>query len=339
MFKLGIIGCGRIVEEGHSKAYRALTDEVEVVAISDPSPERLKVIGDILGVDKSHHFQDYKDMLAKVELDIVDVAVPHFLHEKIVIDCAEAGLDILSEKPLATNLEEVDRMLAAIEKSKVKLGVFHNYKYMPFYQKAIELIEDGAIGKPFFVRSEGLSGGHYPGAKGYDPDWRTKSAASGGGCLLDNGYHNVYLIREMMASPIESVYASVGTYVQPIDVDDLAVVNFRHKNGGTSILMVSWAIRAGGIRANEVHGTEGTISFDKKEGDIALYRNAIGDWEYFNLGDGARPSEVFAEIINDCFQAIKKGERLPVDGKEARRNLEIIMAAYESAKTGRVIKV
>jgi predicted dehydrogenase len=339
MFKLGIIGCGRIVEEGHSKAFKALTDEVEVVAISDPSPERLKVIGDILGVKEGGRFQDYKEMLGKVKIDFVDIAVPHFLHEKVVIDCAAAGLNIINEKPLATNLEEADRMLAAVEKNKVKLCIIHNYKYHPHYKKAIELIKDGAIGKPFFIRSEGLGGGHYPGAKGYDPDWRTKSTRSGGGCLLDNGYHNIYLVREMMGSPIKSVYATAGTYVQPIDVDDLAVATFKHENGGTSIVMVSWAVKAGGIRANEVHGTEGSISFDKPDRPLALYRNKRGEWEYPDLGPKTDFNVSFVGIMRDCFQAVRKGGPLPTDGKEGRKNLEIIMAAYKSAKTGEVVEI
>ena len=338
MFKLGIIGCGRIVEEGHSIAYQALTNEVEAIAISDPSPERLKVIGDKMGIGENLRFQDYKEMISKVELNLVDIAVPHFLHEQIVIDCAAAGLDIISEKPLATNLDEVDRMLAVVEEKGVRLGVLHNYTYQPNFEKALELIKEGAIGKPFFIRSEGLGGGHYPGAKGYDPAWRTKSVASGGGCLLDNGYHNIYLVRKMMGSEIESVYASIGTYVQPIDVDDLAIVTFRHQNGGTSIIMVSWAVKAGGIRANEIHGTQGTISFDKPEGDLALYRNNVRDWEYFDLKPEAKRGG-FTGIMHDCLQAIVEGKPMPAEGMEARRNLEIIMGAYESAKTGEVVRV
>ncbi|MGQ9630057.1 MAG: Gfo/Idh/MocA family protein [bacterium] len=335
-FKLGIIGCGRIVEVGHSKALKALADEVEVVALADPSEERLKTIGNDLGVDAKNRFKDYKDMLRKVRLDFVDIALPHFLHVEAIEEAARAKVNIISEKPLATNLEEVERIEEAIERNGVQLGVLHNYIYIPQYRRAIELIEEGAIGKPFLIRSEGLGGGHWPGTPSYDPDWRTKRTKSGGGCLLDNGYHNVYLARAMMRSPVKYVYAQIGTFVQPIDVDDLAVVLFKHENGGTSSIQVGWAVKGGGARVNEVHGTKGSISFDKKENPLALYDNERGGWEYPQVcGD----ENSFTGIMGDILRAVRGGKPVPAGVQEARKNLEIVMAAYESARRGDVVEV
>ncbi len=337
MFKLGIIGCGRIVECAHIGALKSLADEVRVIAVSDKSEERLEVVSKLLAPEDVKGYADYKKMLREEELDFVDIAVPHFLHKEILIASARAGVNIIIEKPLATTLEEADLMLEAVEENKVNLCVLHNYRYNPYTAKALELIREGKIGKPFLIRNEGLGGSHWSGAKGYDPDWRTKSSKSGGGCLLDNGYHNIYLAREMMQSPVKSVYARAGTFVQDIDVDDTAVLLLNHESGGTSSIQVSWGVKAGGVRANEVHGDKGSISFTREDRPLSLFSNRTGEWEYPELKD--EPKGSFAGLMHDCFEAVRRGRPVPTDGKEARRNLEIIMAAYESAKTGKVVKV
>jgi len=337
MFKLGIIGCGRIVECAHLGALESLADEVRVIAISDKSKERLEVVSKLPALGNAKCYDDYQKMLQEEKLDFVDIAVPHFLHKEILIASAQAGVNIIIEKPLATTLEEADLMLEAVGENKVNLCVLHNYRYNPHTAKALELIKEGKIGKPFLIRSEGLGGSHWSGAKGYDPDWRTKSAKSGGGCLLDNGYHNIYLAREMMQSPVKSVYARVGTFVQDINVDDTAVLLLNHESGGTSSIQVSWSVKAGGVVANEVHGDKGSISFNRENRPLSLFSNRTGQWEYPEVEDGAKNS--FAGLMHDCFEAVGKGRPVPTDGREARRNLEIIRAAYESAETGKVIEV
>ncbi len=337
MFKLGIIGCGRIVECAHIGALKSLANEVRVVAISDKSKERLEVVSKLPALGDVQGYDDYQKMLKEEKLDFVDIAVPHFLHKEILIASAQAGVNIIIEKPLATTLEEADRMLEAVEENRVNLCVLHNYRYNLSTAKALELIKEGRIGKPFLIRSEGLGGSHWSGARGYDPDWRTKSAKSGGGCLLDNGYHNIYLAREMMQSPVKSVYARVGTFVQDINVDDTAVLLLNHESGGTSNIQVSWSVKAGGVTANEVHGDKGSISFSRENRPLSLFSNRTGQWEYPELKEGFENS--FAGLMHDCFEAVRKGRPMPTDGREARRNLEIIRAAYESAKTGKVIEV
>lgn len=334
--RVGIIGCGRIVEEGHARAFRDNNNRVEVVALADPSLERLRVIGDLLDVPQEGHFADYKEMLAHTELDLVDLALPHFLHEEVTLYAAEQGVDILSEKPLSTSLESVDHILQAVEEHGVRLGVYHNYKWMPAFAKAKELVEEGCIGQPFLIRFEYLGGGHYPGAKGYDPDWRTKAARAGGGCLLDNGYHFCYLAEWLMGSPVESVYGRVGTFVQRQDVDDLALLLLSHVNGTVSSIQFSWAVKAGGERASEVYGTQGTLRFQWGEQPLSLYENRVGVWTYPEVDADAHS---FSALLGEFLTAFQTGGPLPVSGEEARHNLAIVMAGYQSQETGQVIEI
>jgi len=304
------------------------------VALADPSPERLRVIGELLDVPGERRFADYKRMLDETELDFVDLALPHFLHEEVTIYVAEQGVDILSEKPLSISLESVDRILRAVEENGVRLGVYHNYKWMPVFARAKELIEEGRIGQPFLIRFEHLGGGHYPGAQGYDPDWRTKAARAGGGCLLDNGYHYCYLAEWLMGSPVESVYGRVGTFVQRQDVDDLALLLLGHANGHTTSIQFSWAVKSGGQGASEIYGTEGTLRFRWRDHPLALYENRVGKWDYPELGAGANS---FSALLGEFLTTFQTGEPLPVSGEEARHNLAIVMAGYESSQQGAAV--
>jgi len=334
--RVGIIGCGRIVEEGHARAFRDNSSRVEVVALADPSPERLRIVGESLDVPEEGRFADYKRMLAQTELDLVDLALPHFLHEEVTVYAAEQGVAILSEKPLSTSLESVDRILRAVEENDVRLGVYHNYKWMPAFAKAKELIEEGRIGQPFLVRFEYLGGGHYPGAQGYDPDWRTKAVRAGGGCLLDNGYHFCYLAEWLMGSPVESVYGRVGTFVQQQDVDDLALLLLSHANGAISSIQFSWAVKSGGERASEVYGTEGTLRFRWGEQPLALYENRVGEWAYPEVDADAHS---FSALLGEFLTAFRTGGPMPVSGEEARHNLAIVKAGYESSQRGMPVSV
>ncbi|MCD6289722.1 MAG: Gfo/Idh/MocA family oxidoreductase [Anaerolineae bacterium] len=334
MLTAAIIGCGRIVEEGHLKAFQALQDRVQVVALADPTPERRALIGDALGIPEESRYGDYHDLLDREQPDFVDLALPHFLHEEVTIACAQAGRHILTEKPLTTSLESADRILAAVRQAGVHLGIIHNYRYLPYNISAFQLIGEGKIGDPFFIRSEGLGGGHYRGAAGFDPDWRAKGARSGGGALIDNGYHNMYVAEAMMQSPVKSVYAHVGTYVQHQDVDDLAVVMLEHENNGVTSVQVSWAIRGGGQPVSEVHGTAGSLRITR--GGLEIFENEKGEWEPQDTG-GRDFKSSFTGLFSDFISALEQGRSPQLDGRAARHNLAIVMAAYESSRRRRPV--
>ncbi|MFH1007254.1 MAG: Gfo/Idh/MocA family oxidoreductase [Candidatus Latescibacterota bacterium] len=350
MLKLGIIGCGRIVEYAHAEALKRLSEEVAVVALSDPSQERLEAVGRLLDIETTHRYTDYQEMLNREELDFADIAVPPFLHEKTLLACAEAKVHVILEKPIASTLEEVDRMLEAVAANGITLSVLHNYRYSPGAAKALELVSEGRIGAPFLFRSEVLSDGYWPGAAGYDPAWRTKSKQAGGGCLIDNGYHNIYLAREIMQSPVVSVYARIGTFGSEMDVDDTAVLMLTHASGGITSIQVSWAVKAGVAGIHEVFGNKGAISFTpgiytgkpvdpvgKDNNSVAVFDHATAAWEYPELDYGYGIS--FAGLMHDCFQQHKQGKTIFPDGQEARKNLAVISAAYESARTGKVVEI
>ncbi|MFQ5809672.1 MAG: Gfo/Idh/MocA family protein [Armatimonadota bacterium] len=338
MLKAGIIGCGRIVQEGHVRAFEALKDKVSVTALADPAPECLAAVGEALDVPKESRYASSAELLeARAdELDFVDLALPHFLHRDIAIECAEAGVNILSEKPMATTVAEADDMIAAVEKAGICFSVIHNRRYSPVSATVLKLVIDGAIGQPFLIRSEGLGKGHYPGTPGYDPDWRTKSERAGGGCLLDNGYHNLYIARELMGSPVQSVYGCIGTYRHDITVDDTACVLLSHESGGITSVQIAWSTVGGGQHVEEIHGTEGTIQLGRGDSPVRLCQGG-DEWIEPELVDV--PLQGFAGVIDDYIKALTEGADPPTPGDEARENLRVIEAAYDSAKQGETIRL
>lgn len=350
MLKTGIIGCGRIVELAHVPAFAELKRLFRIVALADPSRAQLKLVSGLLvkaGCPEPRLYSDYREMLKKEDLDACDLALPHFLHHRAVLDVAAAEVAVFTEKPLAVSVAQAKEMIATCRSARVPLVVFHNYLYMPQYAKAVELIKDGVIGKPFLVRSEGIWGGHWPGAKSYDPDWRTKSAKAGGGCLIDNAYHNLYLTRAFLQDDVRQVYASTATYNRLITVDDTAILIQRHKHGATSSIQVAWSVTAGGAVANEIHGTEGTISFthqrNGKEAPIALFDNKTKKWSYPSLAGftGNSFTALFREYGNKTPEWMANGRRgaAPTNAADALRNLQIIEAAYLSSKKGIAVNV
>jgi UDP-N-acetyl-2-amino-2-deoxyglucuronate dehydrogenase len=333
----GIIGCGRIIEDCHVPAFRKLAQRVRVTAIADPVPQRLKFIGDKLRVPKKSRYTDYREMLEKEKLDFVDIAVPHFLHEDTIIQAAKHGVNVLTEKPLTTTMASAKRIIDAVKKSGIHFGIIHNYRYEPFRQKASKLIHDGKLGKPFFIRFEYHGWAQYAGAAGYRPYWRSESKYSGGGAVIDNAYHYAYLAEEFMCSPVVEVYAKMGTFVKKQDVEDLGVMTLMHANGGISSLQFSWGIHAGGRSVTEVHGTKGSLWFGYDGVPLQFFDNAHQRWTKYRIkGDFITG---FTNVFKEYLDSLVGKARYHAGPALALRTIAIVMAAYKSAKEGRVVRV
>ena len=334
MINVGIVGCGRIIEEGHAPAFAKLRDRFRVVAVADPSPQRRDLIADQFDVAADRRFSDWQELLAVDEIDLVDMALPHFLHLPSLRAAAGAGKAVLMEKPMATSMQEADAIMAAVSDSGRPACLIHNYLWRPEVQRGLELVKTGAIGRPHLFRSEGFSPSHYPGAAGYDPDWRTKSARGGGGAIIDNAYHYCYMAEAMLGSPVATVYASYGTYVHDIDVEDLGLVQLRHANGANSLIVQGWT--GSGQAAAEVHGSEGVLTLPRfRERRITIQRG--GKTEAIEVEGEIHFG--FEGIFAEYADALERGGAPPVEFSAGYHNLQIVMAAYESGRTGQAVSL
>ena len=337
MLRAGIIGCGGITERRHGPVLASLEGRVTVTALADLAQERLDLMGGKLGVASQHLYTDWEEMLAKEKLDLVHICTPHDLHEPQAIAAMESGAHVFLEKPIATSLEEVDRMIAAAERTGRKMTVGHNQLFSAAHRAAMEQIQAGAIGSVFLVRSEGFGGSHVVG-RGVSQQWRTQARAGGGGPLIDNGYHQVYTALNYVGSPAVRVFARIGRHVQDIEVEDTALVLIEHANGATTSIQVGWSAMVGGISVNEILGTEGQIRFGG-EAPVSVWRKETGEWAPPPV-ESEGPDELGLPVaVRRFVDAIENDGEVPVSPAAGRHVLAIIEAAYRSGKSGESVEV
>ena len=138
--RLGLIGCGGIVQLQHLPTLCEL-DTVRIVALADPDDDNLAKVGATTGVPPAQRYADYRDMLEQAAIDAVLIATPHHLHAEQVIAAAEAGCTVISEKPMATSLEEAAAVLDAVARHDVAYTVVHNAVFTPGTLHAIALLQ------------------------------------------------------------------------------------------------------------------------------------------------------------------------------------------------------
>ena len=343
--RLGLIGCGGIVQNTHARAYRAISDTVHVTALADVVPENLQKIGELFSVPTENRYTDYREMLEHAAIDVVTIATPHSLHAEQVIEAATAGVAIISEKPMATTLEEADSILAAVHRNGVPYTVVHNYIFTAGMRAAMTELD--ALGESHFGRSVGMglkptdfSADHPTPALA----WRA-SKAKGGGCIIDTSYHEIYSVCALMQSPVRYVEARVQTLRLNIDVDDIAMLLCEHENGGITTVSGAWCVPATDFGWCEMHAENGSLRVRHRVNlDDALRRFTRADgWKQLELPefDDAERQDASGHVryFTDTFNALAADAPLPVDPKKAYHNLAIIEAARKATTERRAIEI
>jgi len=270
---IGYGGIGRI----HAMAYRDLTlhyglptDLVRLVGVATTRSETAEKAAREIG--GGVWTTDYRELLERDDVHVVDVCVPNYRHEEIVLAAAQAGKHIYCEKPLAMNVAQGRRMLEAAQKAGVKHQVTFNFRFFPAVLRARQLMSKGFVGRVFSFR------GRYHRSSYISPDkplsWRLQRRFAGGGALFDLGSHLLDLVQFLLGETKE-VQATLETLIRErpvargaeekgrVDVDDLALLELRLENGALGVLDVS---RMGTGATNdlelEVFGDQGAIRFN-----------------------------------------------------------------------------
>jgi len=324
---VGIIGCGGIAEH-HANGYLAIPDEARVVAVSDVVEGNARRVSDQAG--GARMFSDYRALLAESEVDAVDICLPHHLHADAILAAAEAGKHILCEKPLCLSLEEAEAIRSAIAASGVTLMCAHNQLYLPSVRRAKELLDAGALGSIYEVRTVDAfrHAWNMPGAS-----WRSRRETMGGGELIDTGYHPSYLLLYLAGSAPAEVVAMTSTYRLNIDGEDSAQVLVRFASGAVGNIVSSWAYDAPpGSWTFQVVGERGYLYGDKNV------------FQYKLLGE--EPVAIPFDAINTFsaevadFVACLRERRRPIQTEaDGIAVLKVILGAYQSQAEQRVISL
>src|SRR3954454_25211970 len=219
--RVGLIGSGGI-SAAHGKGFIKYADKIKCVALCDVSADNLKKRSEQLANvgGGGRQFSDWKVMLKEMagEIDAVDICLPHHLHGPAIIDAAAAGKHILCEKPMCTSTEEADRIADAVKKAGVTYMSAHNQLFMPVVQEAKKMIDEGAIGRVRWLRSQDcFAAGNTEREKW---GWRADAKTQGGGELIDTGYHPSYRLLHLAGSPVAAIRSTMGRFALNIDGED-----------------------------------------------------------------------------------------------------------------------
>ena len=290
-----------------------------------------------------HSFTDYREMLAMPEIDLVIVGVPNFLHCPVTLDALAAGKHVLIEKPLCMNLAEADQMIAAASKAGRKLMYAEELCFAPKYVRLKQLLDSGALGVPTLLKqSEKHDGPH--AAHFWDME------RAGGGVTMDLGCHAIEFFRWMLGRPrIVSVYAQMATQVHGDKTtgDDNALIILEFENGVTALAEESWTKLGGMDDRAEVHGSKGVAYADLLHGNSIETYSACGydyavekagstvGWSFTIYEEGWNYG--FPQEIAHFVECVQHDKPPLVTAEDGRAVLEVIFAAYESARTGRKV--
>jgi predicted dehydrogenase len=336
--RVGIVGAGNVTVNGHIPAYQQLLDLFRIVALADPTEERLRLAGDLLQLPAADRYRDAADLIARSDVDIVDVSTPQHLHHDLVIAAVEAGRHVLCEKPIATTPRDGVEMIAAAKQVGVTFGVVHNYLFRPEVEAAVAALRAGRIGRVDVAILNYLGVVDYPGTAVFRPGWRHDARAAGGGVLMDM-LHIVYVAEAILGARFDRVSAFVTAREQGSTVEDIALCRFEAGNA-VALVNVGWGHGAGGI---EVSGSEGRLSIRFAGGGTSPFAPVesitIVDREGEHHVTVAPERNGLVELLADFAHAILERRAPAGEGARALHALESTLAAYASGVTGRMVEL
>lgn len=371
---IGMIGYGGIGRV-HAMGYRSLpfhyglpADSVRLVGVATTRPETAQAAAAEIGCD--YWTADYRELLARPDVEAVDISVPNHMHAEIVMAAAAAGKHIYCEKPLAMNVAEAKAMVAAVEAAGIITQMTFNFRFFPAILRAQRLVEEGFLGRIFSFR------GRYYRASYIDPlkplTWRQRKAIAGGGALFDIGSHILDLLYSLLGE-FSAVQAAMDTLIpqrpsaagaddlQPVDVDDIALLHLRTANGVLGLVEVS---RMGTGLTNdlqfEIFGEQGAMRFsavdpswleiydvrdaDKPGGGMRGFRKVETVQRY--AGQKAPDWSMAPDFVRTHAEGQYQFLLAVAEGRQSRPNLadglhiQAVMAAAEkSSAVGRWVEV
>ena len=342
---IGIIGCGMIAHF-HAKALAEIRG-VKLVACFNRGRERAEEFA------KAYDCTVYDTvggLLADPNVDVVSICTPSGAHMEPAVAAANAGKHVIIEKPLDITLKRCDAIINACEKNQVVLSTIFPSRFHPSSQLLKKAIDAGRFGTlslgDAYVKWFRTQEYYDSGA------WRGTWELDGGGALMNQAIHSVDLLIWLMG-PVQSLTAHTATLAhERIEVEDVATASLRFENGALGVIEATTAAFPGMLKKIEVHGSRGSAVIEEED---------IKTWEFAKMtakdkkiaaefesvtksgGGAADPSAIghaaHAHQFRDFISAIKNGAKPAIDGEEGRRSVEIILAIYKAAQSGKLVEL
>jgi UDP-N-acetyl-2-amino-2-deoxyglucuronate dehydrogenase len=347
-FGFAIVGTG-LISTTHFEQISAI-EGAKVVAVYSRKEEKARSLAEKTGAD---WYTDYQEMLKRKDIDIVSIITPSGTHADMAIEAARAGKHVIVEKPMDISLEKAQQMIDVCRKQQVKLSVISQHRFDTSAVKIKDDIDSGRFGKMVLGQA---SVNWYRPQSYYDTSkWRGTIEMDGGGVLINQAIHTIDLFQYFMGE-VENVYAHTAILAhEGIEVEDVAVATVKFKNGGLGTIVGTTAAYPGLSARLELIGTNGTAVIENDQLMKHYLRNPNNVSEAINLAsieslnggdrdhasidpaslDGASHRLQFIDMIN----AIREDREPLVNGEEGLKPLKIILAIYESARTGQPIQI
>lgn len=335
---MALVGCGGIAR-GHIDAYRGMAGRVDLAVCVDVDEAKARAFAQRAGCRWA---TDYESILGSV--DAVDICTPPHLHAPMAIAAASRGKHVLTEKVMATTLEDADRMIGAAEAAGVVLMVAYVTRFDPIWLRLHQEVERGTVGRAYMVscRTE-----HAPELAPWRAAWDTFPM----GALLSHGCHYVDQMIWNFGDIVSATSVGSNTVRGPgIAREDTAAALFRFGNGMLGNLVVSWAATHTNhyIEFN-VYGTDAFLHLAYEPGGarrLEVYRNRGGtlDVEALHVHDpsSSRDGDGPKNFAGECehfVECIETGRAPLTGGRESRRSMEAILAAYQGDDEDRIVDV
>lgn len=341
--KYAIIGCGRI-SPNHISA--AINNELDIVALCDLSEEKIKEKKRMFSdnIFNAKEYTNYIDMLESEKPELVAIATESGEHAHIAIDCLNHGANVIIEKPIALSLSDAQKIIDIAKKQNLKVSACHQNRFNKAIQKMREAIENDRFGRLFYGTA------HIRWNRGIDyyqqAPWRG-TWEQDGGALMNQCIHNIDLLRWMMGNEIDEVYAYTDKLNHDyIDAEDLGLAVVKFKNGTYGTIEGTTDVYPQNLEETlYLFGEKGTA----KAGGSSV--NKLEVWKFEDGEDEEKVLNSFSEVHKnvyglghtplyaDVIDAIKNDRAPYVDGECGKRALELVLAIYKSAATGKPVKL
>ncbi len=340
--RFGIVGCG-VIGRFHAEAITSLPD-AQLIAVADSIPQRAQELAEAFQVKP---YSDFQEMLAREQLDVVDICTPSSQHGEQACQVMRSGRHVIVEKPMEVSSAAIAEMLRVQQETGMKLAVISQHRFDPATRQVYDLVEEQAFGRLVLGNAAvpwWRSQAYYDSGA-----WRGTWELDGGGVLMNQAIHSIDLLQWLMG-PVKSVSAYTDTLVHRMETEDVAVAVLRFANGALGTIAATTSAYPGVSTRIEIYGDKGSaVIEDDRLSYLHLARDdqeEVGSYGVApekraqataTAGSSAAQNPAALAIrshalqIEDMIRAIRENGTPLVDGYAARHPVEIIVAIYRTA--------
>jgi UDP-N-acetyl-2-amino-2-deoxyglucuronate dehydrogenase len=336
--KMALVGCGRIANK-HYEAIHQHQQNIELVGVCDTEPKALA-----FGVEQTQTqgYANLNTLLDKTEAELIALCTPSGLHSSQTIQIANSGRHVMTEKPMATRWQDGLKMVEACDKAGVYLFVVKQNRHNATLQLLKKAVREQRFGRIYMVTINVFwtrPQTYYDSAS-----WRGTWEFDGG-ALMNQASHYIDLL-DWLIGPVESVQAFTATLARHIEVEDTGVVNIRWRSGALGSINVTMLTYPKNL--------EGSITIIGEKGTVKIGGLAVNEIQHWEFAEPCKEDEKIKEAsyqttsvygfghplyYNNVIKTLRGEVEPETDGREGLRSLEVLIAAYLSARDGKRVSL